>query len=569
MWRKVYRFWLVILFLLSQKANASQYAFQITFTDKNNSPYSLTSPLDYLSSRALIRRLNQGINIDSTDLPVNQHYVDSVLTLTGGRLHGTSRWFNMCFILLSDSSQILNLTGKAFIYDIKKVGYYPVNLHRPASYITNPAISNAILAQSPFLGKPGSTGAGYYGTAWPQTEQVRGNYLNDKGYQGQGKLIAIFDAGFIGTNIHIGFDSMWLSGRVVDTYNFNTRTTGVFVEDVHGTECLSTIAGNLPGSFVGTAPYASFALYVTDIEPGDQPLELDNMVMAAERADSIGADVITESLGYDLWDNPMDGQVFDSLDGKTTMGAKAANMATKKGILFVATAGNDGAPTVSGWGNHILTPGDADSALTIGAVDLSGTAAPFSGYGPNAASRIKPDVCGMGVGTYCLNAGATTGISTASGTSISTPQIAGWAACLMQANPNSTPFKIRQAIIHCASSYYNPGIQLGYGIPDFECVNNWLDVKDVPPAFSSAKWVIPSPNPFHDELNLLVSANDNQIASFIIMDMQGHEVYSSQAVVYVGYNTPITLSISNLPAGIYTLKAMSATQYQVVKLVKR
>lgn len=568
MLRKGYSLWLVILFLLSQKANASQYAFQITFTDKNNTPFSLSTPLDYLSSRAVSRRLTQGISIDSTDLPVNSWYVDSVLTLTGGKLHGTSRWFNMCFILLSDSSQILQLAGKPFISNIKKVGYYPVNLHRPATYVTNPSSSNAILAQSPFLDEPGSAGASYYGTAWPQTVQVRGNYLSDKGYQGQGKLIAIFDAGFIGTNVHIGFDSMWQSGRVVDTFNFNTRTSGVFVQSVHGTECLSTIAGNLPGSFVGTAPYASFALYVSDIEPGDQPLELDNLVMASERADSIGADVITESLGYDLWDNPNDGQVFDSLDGKTTLGAKAANMATKKGILFVATAGNDGAPAIPGWGTHILTPGDADSALTIGAVDLSGNIAPFSGYGPNAASRIKPDICGMGVGTYCLNPGSSTGMTTASGTSVSTPQMAGWAACLMQANPNSTPFQIRQAMIHCASAYNNPGVQLGYGIPDFECVNNWLDVKDVSLAFSNTNWVIASPNPFHNDLNLLVSANDNQIASFVILDMQGHEVYNSEAVVYSGYNTPITLSLTNLPAGIYTLKAMSATQYQVVKLVK-
>jgi hypothetical protein len=108
--------------------------------------------------------------------------------------------------------------------------------------------------------------------------------------------------------------------------------------------------------------------------------------------------VISESLGYDLFDNPADGQVFATdLDGKSTVGAKAANMATKKGMLFVATAGNDGWPPIPGWGNHILTPGDADSALTVGAVWSTGAVALLSGYGPNASGRVKPEVCGMGM----------------------------------------------------------------------------------------------------------------------------------------------------------------------------
>ena len=552
----------MIALLLTNRATASQFAFQITFTDKNNTPYSLSDPLVYLSSRALARRSIQGIAIDSTDLPVNQTYVDSVLVLTGpgSVLHETSRWLNMCMILLPDSASILNLAGKSFISNITLVGYYATDLHRNSA--TTGTSSNAAPAK-----RTTNTDSDYYGDTWLQTLMVNGNFLNDNGYKGEGKLIAVLDAGYIGTNTLPGFDSMWFSGRVVDMYDFTFRNTEVFLQADHGTEVLSTMAGYVPDTFVGTAPFAMYALYVSEYNPDDQPLELDNMICASERADSLGADVITESLGYDIFDYPPgSGQVFATdLDGKTTVAAKAANIATKKGMLFVATAGNDGSP-ISGWGNHIMTPGDADSALTIGSVDGSEDASSFSGYGPNAAGQIKPDVCGMGEGAYTFSSGG--GYTTPAGTSISTPQIAGWAACLWQANPNATPYQIRQAIIKCANHYSDPGPQLGYGVPNFQCTEQALNVKDTPPPFSKTIWVIAAPNPFSDEIKLLVSPNESQDVQFTIVDMTGKEVASLQLFLYQGYNTPITIPAQELPAGIYILKAVSTTQEQVVKLEK-
>ena len=564
MCRRAIGVWLVIAFLLGDTATASQFAFQITFTDKNNSPYSFSSPLVYLSARSLARRSTQGIALDSTDLPVNPAYVDSVITLTGGVFHETSRWLNMCMILLSDSSQILNLAGKPFISNIKLVGYYATNLHR-SSNTTGTTASNTTAK------KTTSGDATFYGNTWPQTQLVNGNYLHDNGYKGQGMLIAVLDAGYIGTNILPGFDSMWFSNRVVDMYNFTFHESDVFFQDNHGTEILSTMAGYVPDTFVGSAPMAMYALYVSeyDVNPlDDEPLELDNMISAAERADSLGADVITESLGYDLFTYPPgSGMVFATdLDGKTTVGAKAANMATKKGMLFVATAGNDGSP-IAGWGNHILTPGDADSALTIGSVDVTGTSSSFSGYGPNAAGQVKPDVCGMGEGAYTFNSGG--GYAQPPGTSISTPQIAGWAACLWQANPTATSYQIRQAIIKCASHYTSPGVQIGYGVPNFQCTEQVLNINDTPSPFSKAIWVVPSPNPFYDELKLFVSPNGDQKVDFTMFDMTGKKVYAFEKFLYKGFNFPMTLPTQNLPAGIYILKAVSPTQQQTLKVEKR
>jgi hypothetical protein len=562
MCRKVLGLLLVMAFLLGDKANATQYAFQITFTDKNSTPFSLTAPASYLSSRAILRRTSQSIAVDSTDLPVITSYIDSAMTLTSGVLHGTSRWFNMCVLLLSDSSQILNLAGKPYISNIKLVGYYATDIHHKTT--PNPGVSAITKAAAKT-----TTGfdATYYGTTWDQTRLVNGNYLHDKGFQGAGKLIAVLDAGFLNYDTNPGFDSLRQSGRMVDSFDFVWRDNNVLRQDSHGAQVLSTMAGNWPGTFVGSAPGAMYAMYLTEYNFQDQPMELFNLLMACERADSIGADIITESLGYDLFDAPAgSGQVFATdLDGKSTLGARAANMATKKGMLFVATAGNDGSPPIPGWGNHILTPGDADSALTIGSTDVTGVPASNSGYGPNAAGQVKPDVSAMGQPAFVL------GVSTAeagSGTSFSTPQIAGWAACLWQANAGATPYQIRQAIIKCASAYASPGAQLGYGVPNFECTEQILNVEDTPTPFTAGKWVMATPNPFNTELTIAVNPEADGYFDFLFTDVTGRAVFSSRKFLFKGYNQPETISMKTLPKGLYFLRVSSMKKQQTIKLVK-
>jgi hypothetical protein len=573
MCRRLTGIWLIISLLFCNNIFAQQDAFEITFTDKNNTPYSFSSPLTYLSARALARRAAQSIPLDSTDLPVNPAYIDSALHLTGGLIYVTSRWLNTCVILLPtiDSANIRNLAGKPFIKGVKQVGSYCANLY-------GRGVSNTSSTTAPNIpARTTSTDNTYYSDAWLQTQLVNGNYLHDQGYNGEGKLIAVFDAGFIGTNTHPWFDSLWASGRIVDTFDFTYHNTSVFNYDDHGTMVLSTMAGYVPDTFVGSAPLAMYALYVTENDIDDQPVELDNMIAAAERADSLGADVITESLGYDLFYSACSGQTFpenyDSLDGKTTVAAKAANIATKKGILFVATAGNDGT-YVAGYGDYILTPGDADSALTIGAYDLqTESMASFSGYGPNSAGVQKPDVCAEGANAVVFNAfypaQTPSPITSGSGTSFSTPQVAGWAACLSEANPSATPFQLRRAIEECASSYSSPGTQLGYGVANFECAQIALNVHDTPPPFSAANWVIATPNPVYDQLKLAVAPNADGNVSFRLMDMAGREALSFTRYCYKGYNAPITISVPQLPAGVYMIHAVSPTQQQVIKIEKR
>ena len=563
MCRKVVCAWLIIAFLLCDTANAQQYAFQVTFTDKKNTPYSLSSPLAYLSARAMARRTRQGIAVDSTDIPVNTVYVDSILSLTGGIFHCTSRWLNMCIVLLSDSSQIEHLTGKSFIHDVQLVGYYATDLHhRDAAPTSSPTPLPTPASRT------GSVESDYYNNSWIQALMVNGNYLHDKGYMGQGMLIAVLDAGFISANTHPGFDSLWSSGRVLDTFNFTFHSTGVFTQDSHGAQVLSTMAGYIPNSYVGTAPLASYALYVTEKNGNDQPLEMDNMISGAERADSLGADVITESLGYDIFDYPPGSGLDFATQGNgiTTVATKAANISTKKGMLFVATAGNDGGGYLT-WGDHISVPGDADSALTIGSVYTTGLPAASSGFGPNAAGRVKPDVCALGQPAEVFDI-SSNGYIPSDGTSFSTPQIAGWAACLWQSTPTATPYILRQVIIKCASTYSSPQTQLGYGIPDFECTEQALNVRDTPPPVSSTNWLVAAPNPFNTDLRISVDPDVDGEVTFTLIDVAGRQVTTNTQYLYQGYNTPVIIPSADIPAGIYILKANSATQQKVVKLEK-
>lgn len=538
---------LIAALLVSNDTSAVQYAYQVSFTDKNNTPYSLSSPLAYLSPRALARRTAQGITVDSTDIPVNTTYVDSALHLTGGTLHIVSRWLNHCVILLGDSTQIHHLDGKAFISSYKLVAYYSGTLHKPTGTAST-------------AGAAALDGT-YYGNTWDQTLLLQGAYLHENGHMGAGKLIAVFDGGFIGTDTHVGFDSLRNSGRIVDWHNFVLASSAIYGYDTHGTKALSTMAGYVPGTYVGSAPLASYALYVTEDGNSEQPIEMLNMLSATERADSLGADVISSSLGYNTFpDFPAGDLVFATdLDGKSTAATKAANIATKKGMLFVTSAGNEGG---NSW-NMILTPGDADSALTIGSVNITGAAAYNSGYGPNAAGQVKPDVCALGEpGSIFFGSG----YGTEAGTSFSTPQVAGWAACLWATKPAASPYQVRQAIIKCASRYATPDTHLGYGIPNFHCTADILGITLLPEVKS--KWLTATPNPFDNGIQVTVVSDTDQDITLSIMDVTGRVVSVTSGHIRKGDNLPVAVSTDALTAGIYFLKASTATHQEVVKLVK-
>ncbi|WP_118972813.1 S8 family peptidase [Taibaiella koreensis] len=527
----------------SARAQNPQYAFRVTFADKQPTTYTLSDPSAYLSPRAIARRATFSIATDSSDLPVVQSYIDSVLRVTGGILHNRSRWQNSCVVLLEDSAAILSLQSIAFIRNVKKVAYYPGGLHHkpgPSGEGNGPGH------------KPTGFDIGFYNSAWSQIHLCNGEYLHEQGYMGEGKLIAVVDVGFSGVNTAAVYDSLFQQNRLADTWNFIYDTAHVFDYSNHGSQVLSCMAAYIPEVFVGTAPRASYALYLSDDAGSEQAIEEDNFAAAVERADSLGADLVTTSLGYNTFDDPADSHVYSELDGKTTLPARTANAAVRKGIFVAASAGNEGDTP---W-QHILTPGDADSAMTVGSVDQAKTPASSSGKGPNAAGLLKPNVCGKGVQDFVINPAGI--VAQASGTSYATPVIAGLTACLMQSLPTWAPLKIRSLIESVSDSFAQPNNNVGNGVPDFKRAYITTGIAGTDPKRRDELFRI-YPNPAIDEV-YVQGASSRGVIHYQISDMQGRRLGDGQV------NVGGSIATNALVPGLYLLHLDNGNQQQVIKL---
>lgn len=555
--RRVLLAFLIIIAAQPAPAQPAQYAYRVSFRDKNGAP-ALSSANSWLSARSLARRKKFSIALDSTDRPVSPAYVDTVLQLSGGKFHNSSRWLNQCVVLVNDTNWLPALRAKSWVKDVAWVGYFQHGLHkmRPAQNGSPKSeAASPLSAAGAFSTARQSGNANYYGFSYAQIQMVHGDTLHDQGFRGAGKLIALLDAGFTGTDSEPGFDSMRKQGRLLETYDFVHDSSFVYDFDVHGSDCLSTIAGVMPGTYVGTAPDASFALYVTDdVAFTDALYELDNLVAGMERADSLGADIISASLGYNIFTSPYFFS-FDKadLDGATTMASRAVNLATGKGILYVASAGNEGG---NSW-NFLTAPGDADSALTVGAVTPAGGAAGFSSPGPNAAGRVKPDVSLQGAPAVVLFGG---GAANASGTSFSTPQTAGYAACLMQAFPMLPPAFFRETFAQISSLYPRSDVKLGYGTPDFRKAQALLQ-RYLPDTTSGLRVF---PNPFNEEI-IISPLPPDAVISARLLNAQGRTLPVS--IARTGYQAAIR-SNDALCRGVYFLELFIAGQRSVHKLLR-
>jgi hypothetical protein len=542
------RYFLLLTMLLPalcSLAQSPQYAFRVYFNNKAATQFTLNNPVEFLSQRAIDRRLKYNITVDSSDLPVNAAYIDSVLEKTDGTLHSCSRWNNAIVILLNDSSAIHQIDTLPFFEGAQLVGFYATGLSRPLS------IDDSTLGQ-----KPTDFDQNFYAAAWTQIHLCHGEFLHQNGKAGAGVLIALIDAGFEGVSTAAAFDTLLQDNRLADRWNFVHDTLLRQDEGGHGTKTFSCIAGYLPGVYVGTAPEASFALYTSEDLDSEQPIEEDNWTAAAERADSIGSDLISTSVGYNTFDSPFSDYVYSDLDGHSTYIARAVNTASAKGIVVVASAGNEG---TSPW-QHILTPGDADSALTIGSVNAQKIPASSTGLGPNASGRTKPDVAGLGVGTAVVTPSGS--IENNSGTSFSTPVIAGLTACLLQAAPDNSPGIIRQIIRSVSDHFNNPDNVTGYGIPDFQAAYNLItSVSELMPPEKNRIRIYP--NPARNQLNILLPYPTP--VTLTILDNLGR-IKKQQS-----FDQPqrsLDLNIHDLSAGIYFLKIKSDSGYTMKKLIR-
>lgn len=411
--------------------------FFLQFTDK------VGSECVCLSELAIQMREQRGIAIDSLDYEVSPIYLDSVRAMGAKVLH-TSRWLNAATVQMP-SSHASALHQCSFIQAIEltrgakdSIDISSISLRKHAANSSTPSDPSPLLSEA-------------------QHSVYNLLPLHQAGYKGQGIRIGLADGGF--------YNADSLSSLPLDQWlgyaDFTDDEDDFFGKNGnHGTMCLTTIMAR-SDSYQGAATEAEYFLFRTEEHDTESPKEIDNWVAAIEMADSMGLHIVSTSLGYTTFDNKEYNLSYADMDGHTSHGAQAALIAAKKGMLLVIAMGNDGNKD---W-HYLSTPGDADSILTVGAVDIFRSIADFSSFGPSADGRVKPEVCAVGKQTALIDPNNGYVINS-NGTSFACPLLAGMAACLWSALPNATNMEIRERIIRSADKYTHPQEQYGYGIPD-------------------------------------------------------------------------------------------------------
>ena len=545
---KILLFIFIVLFSLSYFESQAQQYYWVAFTDKNDSPYSISNPLEFLSERAVQRRVTQGIAIDSLDLPVNQNYIDQVLR-SGVTLVHRSKWLNGITVKVEADSIKNQIELLSFVREVQ--------LTKP-DVLTKSAFNKFYTskASEDFL----TVDNALYGASVSQLTISNGQYLHNQGYYGQGMQIAVLDAGYFKVDLFEVFDSLWVNDQIEGTKDFVDPSDSFYSTNNHGMSVLSSMGGNTPGELVGTAPKASYWLIRSEDSDSEYLIEEDNWVAAAEFADSVGVDIINSSLGYFLFDDSDMNHTYEDMDGKTTRVTQGANIAVTRGILVFASAGNEGYGT---W-KYIIAPSDGDYVIGVGAVTKDSIPASFTSYGPAFDGDVKPNVTTIGWNAVVEQTNGEVGYS--NGTSFSSPIMAGLGACLWQANPQATAAEIKSAIEQSANLYDNPDSLSGYGIPDFKVADQILkSTTNIQELEVQNHWQA-FPNPVQDVLWLQQTgenySSDVQL-SFYTLDgrlLRSKKVSGTQQIVLS--------DMQSLPAGLLILKIKSDNFTESLKLIK-
>lgn len=454
---------ITVIFCIFLATNATaQTRYIVKFKDKGTNPFSIANPTQYLSQRSLQRRTRYNIAIDSLDLPVTPRYIDSVRLAGAVTILNASKWLNQVTIRTTDLAALARINNFPFVMSSTATASKTTEQPVP----TNKALDQA--SATPFSFDNSSTFAERtqandlaYGASNGQVRLHKGEFLHNHGFKGEGMLLTVLDGGFFRYQTLPTFDSIRINNQILNVWDFVANEQSVNEDDSHGMTCLSTIAANMPGVFVGTAPKANFCLYRTEDVATETRIEEHNLAAGYERADSIGADICSVSLGYTTFDYATQNYTYADMNGNRTMAAIATDIAAKKGILPVIAAGNEGA---SAW-RFISTPADADSAMAVGAVDTLGNVAGFSSFGPSSDGQIKPSVAATGA--RAVVASPSTGMPVYSnGTSFAAPNMAGLTTCLWQAFPEYNNMAILDAMQKSANRFATPNDRTGYGVPD-------------------------------------------------------------------------------------------------------
>lgn len=532
---------LVILLLVKSvsETTAQVNRYMVFFNDKNGSAYNIDNPQDFLSSKAVERRNRYNIDITLEDIPVVGLYVDLVDLIDSVRVTNQTKWMNGVLVE-AEISKISLLEDLAFVKEVRFVAPGSVYAVDASSFLWNS------LAQEKASFKKSQL------TNELQNNMLAIGEMHTAGYTGAGKLIAVFDAGFVGTNISPHLSRLYDNDLIRGTRDFVKNSKNVYQYDDHGTSVLSTISGYTEDVYVGTAPDAQIILCVTEDIDSEYVIEEYNWIFAAEYADSLGVDIINTSLGYNTFYDPDMDYSFEDMDGNTAIITKATDMAASKGILCVVSVGNEGN---NNW-RKIVAPADADSVLSVGAVDANMDYVTFSSSGPTADNRIKPEVSAFGDGTSIVGWDGL--ITSGRGTSYAAPQITGLAAGIWQAYPDLNNIELLELIKKGSSQYSEPDTLKGFGIPNFLAIRSEITSLDED---LNDKGIKIYPNPVENGILFVEMVNPPKtrlLLDVAIHDVRGSIVFDKKIRIRRSRHE---LDLRHLTAGIYVILLSSGNDY--------
>ena len=425
----------VIAFAAAMLSVAAQNTYWVFLADKAGTEFD---PYTYFDAKAIERYRQCGADLyDQSNYPVSAAYEQGVSALALEHV-GSSRWMNAVGVVATEAQaaqiealpyveRVLLIASRATLSDYSEY----------SDYSDYSEFSDTTLTD--------------------QLVRMQGGLFREKGIDGKGIRIAVFDGGFPKVDTHEAFEHLRRDGRILKTWNFPNKKEDVYGWNGHGTMTLSCIAGRMNGKDIGLATGAEFLLARTEVEP--EPFKEEIWWMQAmEWADRHGANIISSSLGYGK-----DRYYTKDMNG-TSYVARAGNMAARKGMLVCNSAGNEGDDR--SW-KTIITPADADSVLCVGGIKhdlVHYSHIDFASYGPTADGRQKPNVCAF-AHTWAANPHGRGGYQMVYGTSFSCPLVAGFAACAWQMNRGKTAMQMFDLIQQSADLYPYCDYAYGYGVP--------------------------------------------------------------------------------------------------------
>jgi hypothetical protein len=461
----------------------------VWFTDKKN--VHETNPA---STKAIERRKKSGYVSNETDMPVDQSYINSILQ-SGAVLHHTFKWENAASFTVK-SKKINDISRFPFVKEISIVN---TCLRRENNH--------------PVLQKKMYDTTNGYGFSYGQLSLINvpaaHQYLISKRHlssPGTGVVIAFFDTGF--RLKHTALRHIVKNRQVLATYDFIDNDTSVadpdsvsdnfnhpyYANDLHGSQCLSVVAGYDPPRYKGVAWGATFVLARTENTYYDTVNNLETEIHSEEDdwaaavvwAEELGVDIVSSSLGYrDGFQDSVtirnsDGTLrtvanysYSDMNGSTTIISRAAAAAAKRGMIIVNSMGNEGADKEG----SLVAPADVDVVISVGALNAAGTAiASFSSTGPTSDGRIKPDLVAQGEFVSVPSIyGIDTTYTSVSGTSFSAPTIAGVCALILHSSAYKNAV-VKNALFTSCKLLPSQNARdnfYGYGLPDalYACIS--------------------------------------------------------------------------------------------------